>query len=386
MVVCQYFGVPSQIWINRQIEGFSLHDTTVVTWDVVGESSPSKFSLVEIDSDPEPYANAGRWLFRMRHAMDGNFFGAMGADRRMLERTIEAHRPDVILCHFGHVGLRLIQVAAGKGIPVVVHFHGMDLSSMLTKWLYRSSLRRHHSRFAASIVVGAHHFKAMQSLDLDTDRTHLIPCGVPTTEFLPLPRRADSRVVFVTVGRLERWKGVRESIQAFAKIAKTFPDATLTIVGDGAERESLVVLTHELALGKRIRFTGALGSNAVRGELQKSDVFLQHSLVDASGWIEGFGVSVAEASAMELPIVATNTGGIPDQVVNGATGLLVEPSDVTAMANAMAKLASDPRLRHDLGTAGRRRMIEFFDTAGQIEKLERVLLRVAESATKNLPT
>jgi glycosyltransferase involved in cell wall biosynthesis len=143
---------------------------------------------------------------------------------------------------------------------------------------------------------------------------------------------------FVTVGRLERWKGVRETLRAFAQIAGQFPDAHLTIIGDGTERESLQALARDLAFGERIRFTGMLAPDDVREQLQKSDVFLQHSLADANGWVEGFGVSVAEASAMELPVVATNTGGIPDQVVHGKTDSC-EPHDVREMARAMARLA-----------------------------------------------
>lgn len=381
MVVCQYFGEPSQVWIDRQIDGFTQLDTIVVTWGVVGD--PPSVPLVEIETDPEPYADKGRWLFRMRHAMDWNFFGALGADRRILERAIETYRPDVILCHFGHVGLRLLPLAIATDVPLVVHFHGMDLSSMLTKWFYRSSLRRYHRRFAASVVVGAHQIDVMRSLGLDTTRTHLIPCGVPTSEFRPSPRTPESRIGFITVGRLERWKGVRQSILAFARIAQEFPRATLTVVGDGTERDSLHALVDELALRDRIRFTGVLAPFAVRDELQSADVFLHHSLVDASGWVEGFGVSVAEASAMELPIVATDAGGIPDQVVDGETGLLVAPLDVAAMAAAMARLAAAPQLRRDLGAAGRRRMIELFDTTGQIEKLERVLVSVCTPSPPN---
>jgi hypothetical protein len=92
------------------------------------------------------------------------FLRVGGTDRRTLEHTIEVHRPDVILCHFGHVALRLIGVATSKRIPLVAHFHGMDLSSMLEQWVYRSSLRRYHPLFAASVIVGAHQFEAMRSL------------------------------------------------------------------------------------------------------------------------------------------------------------------------------------------------------------------------------
>jgi glycosyltransferase involved in cell wall biosynthesis len=106
--------------------------------------------------------------------------------------------------------------------------------------------------------------------------------------------------------------------------------------------------------------------------MQAATVFLQHSL-ELNGWIEGFGVSVTEAAAMELPVIVSRSGGLVDQVVEGKTGFIVEQRDVEGLAAAMRHLAGDPDLARDMGAAGCAHVAQLFDTPGQVVKLEFVL-------------
>jgi len=183
---------------------------------------------------------------------------------------------------------------------------------------------------------------------------------------------------FVAVSRLVRWKGVEETIRAFAQVRKKLGEVSLEIVGDGPQENHLRSLVAELQLDRDVHFHGARSPEQVREILTRSDVFVQHSLTDENGWVEGFGVSLAEAASVSLPIVATESGGIPDQVLDGETGILIKERDVSAMAEAMCRLATDPELRRRLGSAGQERMVRDFDSAGQIAKLEDVLLAAAE--------
>jgi glycosyltransferase involved in cell wall biosynthesis len=96
-----------------------------------------------------------------------------------------------------------------------------------------------------------------------------------------------------------------------------------------------------------VRFLGDLAHEDVPAALQRMDIFAMPST-----W-EGFGVSAVEASAMQLPVVASNIHGIPDVVVDGETGLLVPPRDPAALANALERLAGNPELRRRMGAAGR---------------------------------
>lgn len=120
-------------------------------------------------------------------------------------------------------------------------------------------------------------------------------------------------------------------------------------------------------------FLGSVSPEEVRKQLRSADLFVQHSLVGGNGWVEGFGVSISEASACELAVVATRTGGIPDQVLHGETGLLVEPGSVEQTAGAVGRLLDDPSLRQGMGRAGRQRMVEHYDSDDMAERLSNVL-------------
>ena len=135
-------------------------------------------------------------------------------------------------------------------------------------------------------------------------------------------------------------------------------------------------LVDKLNLNNKVIFKGLVNSNNVKLALQSSDIFLQHSITALNGDQEGFGVSIAEASATGLPVICSNATGIRDQVVDGKTGFLVPEKDVKSMAEKMLLLANDYDLRKRMGTTGRNRMIDHYDTTKQIEKLENVLLNL----------
>jgi len=268
-------------------------------------------------------------------------------------------------------------------VPLVVHFHGLDVSSSLrrNRW-YRSSLVRALPEFAACIVVGSRQREVLLDLGVQPERIHLIPCGVPTEEFFPQEVPARNSVRFLTVGRLEPFKGVEEIIKAFALIRDRLAQTELVIVGDGSQSSYLQQMVNDLDIGGSVSFAGALPTDAVREQIAKADVFLQHSLESESGWFEGFGVTVAEASAMALAVIGSRCGGIMDQIVDGETGILVDQLDVSGLAAAMEKLAGNPELRAKLGAAARERVVEQFDASCQVERLEALLLSVADSNRK----
>jgi glycosyltransferase involved in cell wall biosynthesis len=295
-----------------------------------------------------------------------------GPARRALLDLARTCPPDAILAHYGHAGLRMRPVAQALGVPLVVHFHGGDISSSLRNRWYRWSLLHELPHFDAMVVVGSHQRDWLLAQGAAPERVHLIPCGVPVDEFQSAGQRQPGPARFLTVSRLVPQKGLDICLQALARIAPECPGATLTIVGDGPERERLDRMAVDLGLQDRVRFTGALRSAEVRQEMQAATVFLQHSL-DWNGQIEGFGVSVTEAAAMELPVIVSRSGGLVDQVVDSTTGFIVDQRDVAALAEAMRTFARDPDRAHSMGQAGRRHVGKNFDTLGQVAKLETVL-------------
>jgi glycosyltransferase involved in cell wall biosynthesis len=382
LIASLQWGVSSEVWIRRQIAGFKRIRPEVVCWERRGAEAPANEGVPVhlMNFEPQPMEQRSRWLLRLRNAAHGNFYGSVGGELRALRQLLRTTGAQVILCHFGHMALRLLPAATACGVPLVAHFHGLDVSSGLRNRWYRTSLLRHLSRFAAIVVVGSHQRQWMIEHGVPPERVHLIPCGVPTAFFSPAPRpaRASGPLRIAAVSRLVPWKGIAETIRAVAEARSQGIAAELRVVGDGDQRAELEALVGQLLLNDHVTFLGPRDPAFVRELLNESDVFVQHSLTSATGWCEGFGVSIAEAAAMELPVIATRSGGIPDQVLDGETGILIAERDVAGMAAALVSLARSPDLRARLGRAGRQRMVAHFDVDQQVARLEAVMLAAVD--------
>ncbi|HFD14976.1 MAG TPA: glycosyltransferase family 1 protein [Rhodospirillales bacterium] len=205
------------------------------------------------------------------------------------------------------------------------------------------------------------------------------------------------RIVFV--GRLAPEKGVHLLIEAFARIADRFPDATLDLVGpaefsppefvDPWRRDPLLrplapfltrpgsygeeLRRRAASLGDRVRFRGAVDNARLPSLLAGAAVLVMPSL-----WEEPFGIPVIEAMAAGLPVVASDAGAFPETVAHDRTGLLVSRGDSEALAAALDRLLADPELRRRFGVAGRTRARELFTWNHLVVRLEVIYREAAE--------
>lgn len=150
-------------------------------------------------------------------------------------------------------------------------------------------------------------------------------------------------VLVVSVARLERQKNPLALMEAFAQAGE--PRARLLMAGEGSLLEAARLKAAQLGIGDRVHFLGVRAD--VPELLSASDIF-----VLASDW-EGHPLSVMEAMAAGLPVVATSAGGVPELVADGVTGILVAPGDVRALATALGSLVQNPQRRRELAEAGR---------------------------------
>lgn len=208
------------------------------------------------------------------------------------------------------------------------------------------------------------------------ERVVRLPHGVDTVRFSPATadeRRAlrtrqglpESGVVATYTGRLLRGKGLESLIEAFAMIAAEEPRAHLMIVGSG-EGQSLSVepelreSVRRRGLGERVTFTGRVDDVAER--LRASDLFVFPSEFEA------LGLSLVEAAACGLPAIGARTGGIVDVIEEGASGLLVPPRDVDALASALRALVGDPERRRQMGGRAREVARDRFDLEDSVSR------------------
>jgi len=157
----------------------------------------------------------------------------------------------------------------------------------------------------------------------------------------------------VTVCRLSREKDVATLLRAVALIAPQAPALRLEVAGDGVCLDELRQLARELHLEERVHFLGQV--REVPQLLARSGVFVLPSRT------EGLSLTILEAMASGLPVLATRVGGNPEVVEDGVTGLLVPPGDPEALAAALLRLWNDPDLRQQMGQAGRQRVEQHFD-------------------------
>jgi glycosyltransferase involved in cell wall biosynthesis len=196
----------------------------------------------------------------------------------------------------------------------------------------------------------------------------VVPYGIDLDRFRPRDPRPATRdtLTIGAVARLSPEKGLDVLIDAAAKLIAQGRDLRVLLVGDGPERSRLVHRAARLGIADRVEFRGDVPHDRVPDVLSEMDIFAMPSRE------EGFGVAALEASAMQLPVVASDTHGIPDAVEHEGTGILVAPNDVVALANAIACLTGDLTLRERLGRQGRAFVEERYrwqDNAAQMERL-----------------
>jgi phosphatidyl-myo-inositol dimannoside synthase len=173
----------------------------------------------------------------------------------------------------------------------------------------------------------------------------------------PLPERGGKlRILFV--GRLVERKGADDLLTSFAQLSKEMPDVLLEVVGDGPDMGRLKELATALGVRDRVVFFGTLRGRALHERFAVADVVAMPSRRTASD-VEGFGTVFLEAGAFGKPSIGTLSGGIPDAIVEGETGFLVEERDTEALLDALRKTLMDPALRARMGQNASKRAGEF---------------------------
>jgi len=177
----------------------------------------------------------------------------------------------------------------------------------------------------------------------------------------------EGKIVFSFAGAIGFRKGIHFLVKVFPEVLKQIPNSVLIIAGSGEYERAIDQLIDDLDLRKNIIRVPWLNQKQLRHLLSISDVFLYPSL-SYGGWEEQFGYSMAEASLMELPVISTKSGSIEEVVIDGKTGILVEPGQAQPLKEAMTCLAKDKNLRYELGHAGRRHTMENFSYQAVAEK------------------
>jgi len=275
-----------------------------------------------------------------------------GADRsaaRLLPGAIPV-RPALVHAHFGWAGLPALPLARRLGVPLLVSFHGSDVT-VAARFRRRELLRRlsrkgghRYSRLFPALprVTAVSGFLERLIRDLGFEgRIDIVPAGVCLERF---PFREPARkgpLKLVFVGRQVPVKGFDVLLRALPTVLARFPETSLTALGDGPQRASNELLARELGIASRVEFQGDRRPAEVSEQLHRSDMLVLSSRTMADGAAEGGApVVIKEALAVGLPVVATDGGGTPEAVPPQLRDELAPPGDATALAARICDVAS----------------------------------------------
>jgi phosphatidyl-myo-inositol dimannoside synthase len=262
-------------------------------------------------------------------------------------------RPDVLLVMHIVAAPAAAVLRRALGVPTATYLHASEVPS-------RPRLAALAVRNSDRIVAVSRSTAALaRAAGADADRIHTIPPGVDWVVPPELPRLDTPTVV--TVARVvDRYKGHDVMTRAMPLVRSRAPDAQWVVVGDGSLQGDITRLAEAHGVGHAIRLCGRV-TNAERDRwLDSAHVFAMPSRAPHGGAAgEGFGIAYLEAGVHGLPVVAGRVGGALDAVVDGATGLLVDPTDHVEVADAIGRLLADPRAAARMGAAGSARAREF---------------------------
>jgi glycosyltransferase involved in cell wall biosynthesis len=299
-------------------------------------------------------------------------------DRRSIgeiRETIRDYRPDVLHTHGYKADIYGYVAGRKMGAPMVATCHNWTESSAALK-LYAWADRRMLCRFAKVVAVSAE--LAGRLRESHISRVASIRNGIVVDSFagaeatlrksLPDP----GRMVIGMAARLVRAKGISTVLEVVREVLAAFPKTLFVFVGDGPDRAAFESQSTKLGIGASVVFTGTRAD--MPGVYKSFDIFLLPSVN------EGLPMSLLEAMAAGVPVIATAVGGIPEVVRGGQTGLLVKPADAGELSAAIVRLLSDSGLRTRLGLEGQQLVRRLYSAERMTQDYFAVYREVKEGA------
>lgn len=280
-----------------------------------------------------------------------------GGENALLNTAALAHalrfRPHLTLSMHIVASPAAAAIRRATGARTAQYFHAEEIGA-------KPRLAAFAARQAdVSIAVSAYTAGLVAATAAPGDRVRVIANGTDIPgDAAALPSQ---RPTIVTIARIEeRYKGHDTMVRALALVLAKVPDALWVVIGDGSLRPAIEELARAYGVTESVRFLGAVSDEQRDAWLARATLLAMPSRLPAGDFAgEGFGIVYLEAAAYGKPVVAGNVGGAVDAVRDGETGLLVDPLDPVAVAEAIVQLLDDGDLARRLGAAGRTRAAQF---------------------------
>ncbi|HEX3407664.1 MAG TPA: glycosyltransferase [Caulobacteraceae bacterium] len=344
-VITAQVGTVSETFVRKHIEGIAPGDTVAVALrsrPLAGGRWDAGCPVLYLDEV------VTKWPVRLAHRV-GRSWAELRANA--VAQFLRQHGVGVVLGEYLDQFVEFVPMLDRLAIPYVTQGHGIDLSASLRNADTARSYGAYRSARAV-LTRCEFHRRRLIDLGLPAERVHVNPGGVDLPDETPVrPPEAGKRLL--AVGRMVAKKGPIYTLEAFRRAAARDPELHLDYVGGGDLEDAVAQFVIACDLKDRVTLHGAVSEATKARLLSECGVFVQHSLTDpATGDEEGLPAAIQEAMANALPVISTRHAGIPEAVVHGETGLIIDEGDVNGMAAAMLAIAP---MAAAFGQAGRRR-------------------------------
>jgi colanic acid/amylovoran biosynthesis glycosyltransferase len=375
---CATFLKPEMLHIYRQITSLKRCRPIVIA-QKREQADRYPFESIHVVAKPATHF-LRRFLFRQ---LRDKPWQISRAELRALLDILTKTDARLLHIYFGHIAVHLLPLIRAWNKASIVSFHGADVMVDMNKPAYRAATKQMLEAVKLVLVRSESLRRAVIHLGCDEKKIEVQRTGVPLDEFpfrertFP-PRGRGGEWRFVQAGRLIEKKGLPVSLRAFASFLHRYPNATLTIAGEGPLLGDLQKLARELKIDQRVSFSGFISQQQLLDIFYESHIFLHPSETAPDGNQEGIPNSMLEAMASGLPVFATQHGGIPEAIENGVTGVLVPEHNHEELARGLVDAVQDSAFLSRIARAGTDAVGQKFDQRIQVQRLEDIYLQAME--------
>lgn len=300
-------------------------------------------------------------------------------------RIFFLRRPDYVL--LAAIDLATMPVLLSKifRFKVALFVCGLDIMQKMSTW-ERAKKQRLLNNVDKIIVCSEFVKEAVLGYGVNKDKVVVCLPGVDVEKFSVPDNSAlirerlelTDKIVLATVGRLIERKGQDMVIKSLPTVLKEVPNIVYLIVGTGNFKSQLECISKDIGVADKVIFTGFVTDEDIISYFRVADIFIMPSrVIEDKGDVEGFGINLIEANMCKKPVIAGKSGGVVDAVEDGINGLLVNPTDLNEISDAIIKLALDSELRRRIGEQGYTRALDRFDYKKKVPILMEALMEEA---------
>ena len=347
---------PTELWLNRMI--FNIEDI------LIGIVCPNVQARLWCNKIPafSTTIKTNFFIKTFKKIISKTLFKNLN-DRYLLKR-LNSNKVNAVSIHFLTLAVTYINVVLKIRKPVYIHCHGYDASWDLMDPL--NPQRKMHSddyiekvkKLAGSSFFIANSFNTrdrLKKIGISEDRIYVCNYGIPLSNYIKKKNSGELTILYL--GRLIDCKGPELVMMAFDLACKKGLNAKLILAGDGPLRVTCELLKRNLEFRDKINLPGEVSWEQGQTLLLEADIFTAHNRKGPlTNQEEAFGASIVEAMATGIPVITGRNGGCIETVIHNETGILVEPGDIEAHAEAFLLLGNSPDLRNKMGEKGRERV------------------------------